>query len=296
MEIRNIITFLRVSELLNFTRAAEELGYSQSAITVQIKQLEDELEVPLFERIGRQVSLTDSGKEFIKYANEIYKSVEHAKGFQTDHISPKGTLRIGTIESIASSVFPKCLIALHKTMPRVNTVVKIFPPEELIDILGRNEVDLIITVDKKIYSENYVSALDINEKILLVCGKDYPLPKKKIYCAQDIIGEEFIFTECGGSYNKEFEDFFAASNLYFHPYLEIGNTDIIIEMLKCGAGISLLPQYAVAKHIENGSLRAIPVENMDIRISLQMIYNKNKWFSPQMKKFMELVDETIKGD
>lgn len=296
MEIRNIITFLRVAELLSFTKAAEELGYSQSAITVQIKQLEEELEVPLFERIGRQVALTDSGKEFISYANEIYKSVEYAKSFQTDPQSPKGTLRIGTYESIACSILPKCLIALHKAMPKIEISVKIATPDRVFEMLSQNEVDIACIVDRKVNFENYVSTFETNEKIYLVCGKDYPLIEKEIYSAEDIINEQFISTGRARSYNKAFEDFLAAKNLYFHPYLEIGNTDIIIEILKKGNGISLLPEYSVNKHIQNGDLRVIPVEDMDLNIYLQLIYNKNKWLTPQMQKFICIAEKNIKGE
>lgn len=295
MEIRNIITFLRVADLLSFTKAAEELEYSQSAVTVQIKQLEEELEVPLFERIGRQVALTDFGKEFIPYANEIYRSVENAKFFQNDPSSPKGTLRIGTYESIACSILPKCLIALHETMPKIQISVKIATPDRVFEMLSQNEIDIAFIVDKKANFENYVSTLEVNEKIFLVCGKDYPLIKKEIYSPSDIINEQFISTGRARSYNKEFEDFLAVKNYYLHPYLEIGNTDIIIDILKKGNGISLLPEYTVSKHIQNGDLRIIPVEDMDFNIYLQLIYNKNKWLTLQMQKFIEVAKEITEG-
>lgn len=296
MEIRNIITFLRVAELLSFTKAAEELGYSQSAITVQIKQLEDELEVPLFERIGRQVALTEAGKGFIDHANEIYKAVENAKTFHINTISPKGNLRIGTIESIATTILPDILIALHRAMPRIHTVVKIASTEELFTMLNHNDVDLLLFVDQKIYSENYITAMELEEEVLLVAGKKYALEEKDTYTAREISKEQFIFTESGISYNREFENFFASKNCYLEPFLEIGNTDIIIELLKDGCGISLLPKYTIKSQLKKGSLRALNIEEMDLRIKMQLLYNRNKWITPQMEQFISLTKEMIEGD
>ena len=97
MELRNITTFLRVAELQNFTHAAQELGYSQSAVTVQIRQLETELGVPLFERIGRSVSLTAPGQAFLQEAGEIIKAADRAKDAVRTAPEPEGTLRVGTM-------------------------------------------------------------------------------------------------------------------------------------------------------------------------------------------------------
>ena len=104
MELRNITTFLRVAELQNFTHAAQELGYSQSAVTVQIRQLEIELGVPLFERIGRSVNLTAPGQAFLQQAGEIIKAAERARDAVRTAPEPEGTLRLGTMESLGASV------------------------------------------------------------------------------------------------------------------------------------------------------------------------------------------------
>jgi len=96
MELRNITTFLRVAELQNFTHAAIELGYSQSAVTVQIRQLETELGVPLFERIGRSVRLTAPGQTFLQQAGEIIKAADRARDAVRAAPEPEGTLRFVT--------------------------------------------------------------------------------------------------------------------------------------------------------------------------------------------------------
>ena len=95
MEIRNILTFLKVAGTQNFSKAAEQLGYSQSAVTIQIQQLEKELGTQLFERIGKRVYLTEKGQEFIGYASEIMRVTNEALTFAGEEHTTRGTLKIG---------------------------------------------------------------------------------------------------------------------------------------------------------------------------------------------------------
>ena len=120
MEFRNIVTFLKVAELKNFSKAAEKLGYSQSAVTVQIQQLEKELGVRLFERVGKGVALTESGQDFVFHANEILnttrQAVESVKnhGKHPDQKEITGILKVGSVESVSTALLPEILMAFHR--------------------------------------------------------------------------------------------------------------------------------------------------------------------------------------
>ena len=146
MELRNITTFLRVAELQNFTHAAQELGYSQSAVTVQIRQLETELGVPLFERIGRSVSLTAPGQAFLQKAGEIIKAAERAKDAVRTAPEPEGTLRVGTMESLSASVVWRLITDFHRQFPQVNVVIRTSTADGLLEMMRRNDVDFIYFV------------------------------------------------------------------------------------------------------------------------------------------------------
>ena len=104
MEIRNILTFLKVAGTQNFSKAAEQLGYSQSAVTIQIQQLEKELGTQLFERIGKRVYLTEKGQEFIGYASEIMRVTNEALTFAGEEHTTRGTLKIGGVESTCTAL------------------------------------------------------------------------------------------------------------------------------------------------------------------------------------------------
>lgn len=108
MEFREISTFLQVAQHQSFSKAAKQLGYSQAAVTIQIKQLEGELGVHLFDRIGKQISLTHQGQIFYQYAVAIQKDLEQARSAVSDSSSLNGKLCLGTIESSAPLSFRIC--------------------------------------------------------------------------------------------------------------------------------------------------------------------------------------------
>ena len=119
MEFREISTFLQVAQYQSFSKAARHLGYSQAAVTIQIKQLEQELGVHLFDRIGKQISLTHQGQVFYRYAVSIRNDLEQAKNAVSDPSTLSGKLCLGTIESICASIFPDLLAEYHRLHPEV---------------------------------------------------------------------------------------------------------------------------------------------------------------------------------
>ena len=187
MELRNITTFLRVAELQNFTHAAQELGYSQSAVTVQIRQLETELGVPLIERIGRAVSLTAPGQAFLQEAGEIIKAAERAKDAVRTAPEPEGTLRVGTMESLSASVVWRLITDFHRQFPQVNVVIRTSTADGLLEMMRRNDVDFIYFVDEKQYSPDWEIPLCRPEDTVFVAapgsaiaGRHEPIPLREL--------------------------------------------------------------------------------------------------------------------
>ena len=151
MEIRNLITFVRIAEIQNFSKTAEQLGYSQSAVTMQIKQLESELHTQLFERIGKQIKLTQAGERLLPYALEIIGSIRKAESIVQEPEQITGKLRIGTCESYVSSILPPVIMKLTKLCPHVeiSTCTALVP--DLFNMLKQNDIDILYFLDEKIY-------------------------------------------------------------------------------------------------------------------------------------------------
>ena len=150
MEIRNLTTFVRIAEVRNFSKVAEELGYSQSAVTMQIKQLEEELNVRVFERIGKRVKLTAAGERLLPYALEILESVNKAEHIAEDPGKIEGKLRIGTSESYVTSVLPDIMTEFNEKYPSVEVTTRVAFVSDLVDMLKRNDIDILNFLDVRL--------------------------------------------------------------------------------------------------------------------------------------------------
>ena len=177
MELRILNTFLKVAQLQSFSKAADSLGYSQSAITVQVQQLENELGVRLFDRIGKNVTITHYGQSFIPYARDVISSATKAAHFAVDDQELTGTLRIGSIESIITTSFSEILPEFHKRCPHVTTTIYSGGTQELLDMLHHNELDLIYTLDEPGYDSQLVKLFEQPEEVVVMAGEQHPLSK-----------------------------------------------------------------------------------------------------------------------
>ncbi len=147
MEFRQISTFVQVANHQSFSKAAEYMGYTQSAVTVHIRNLESELNTQLFDRIGKRVVLTAQGEQFLTCARRILYEVDQAKYVTGNNREPDGLLRVGTIESLCFSKLPPILSYFRSHYPKVSIQIITDSPEELIRQMERNELDLIYILD-----------------------------------------------------------------------------------------------------------------------------------------------------
>ena len=293
MELRTINTFLKVASTQNLSKAAEQLGYTQSNVTVQIKKLEKELGLELFERIGKHIYLTDKGKDFIFYANRIMQDAESAIAFSKEETSPTGKLRIGGVESVCTGLLPDLLIEFHKICPNVEVIIKSGPTNALLDMAASNEIDLILTMDHKIYKKEWVCAFEKQEDIIFVTLRKNTSSNKTVLI-EELIKEPFILTETGAAYRYELEKSLAQMNLQIQPILEIGNTETIINLLKRGMGYSYLPKFTVYNELKSGTLTKVNTNLLDVKMSHQLLYYKNKLITKQMEIFINLTQEYFK--
>lgn len=289
MEIKNLITFVRLTEVQNFSKTAEQLGYSQSAVTMQIKQMEAELQTQLFERIGKHVKLTQAGERLLPYALEILDSVRKAEGIVQEPERISGKLRIGTSESYITSILPPVIMEFSEICPHVEIITSTALVQELFTMLRQNDVDIIYFLDQKIYFPEWVKVLEQPEHIFFVASSDSELAGKKRISIEQLLQEPLCLTERGISYRYALEQSLAEKGYELHPFWEVGNTDVIIRFLLKNKGISFLPEYTVQDYIQNGQLSVLDTECEEFVMWSQLVYHRNKCVTPQMAKFMDLM-------
>ena len=289
MEFRNMKTFLKVSDLQSFTKAAEELGYSQSTVTVQIKQLEEELGVLLFERIGKNVKLTEQGRVFRSQAREIVHAVEQLRSTMGETEQIRGSLRVGTVDSLCTKRMPYILQEFRKHCPLVETVVRTGSNETLYDMVQKNEVDLIYFLDRRQFRDDWVKVMEQEEPAHFVAASGHPLTNEGFVTLTELLAEPLLLTERGMSYRRSLEIAVAMEELELRPVLELANTDVLVNLVIHNAGVAYFPDFITEEHVEAGELTVIQCV-MDVEpVWSQLIYHKDKLLTPQMKVFMDIL-------
>ena len=289
MEFRNMKTFLKVSDLQSFTKAAEELGYSQSTVTVQIKQLEEELGVLLFERIGKNVKLTEQGRVFRSQAREIVHAVEQLRSSMGETEQIRGSLRVGTVDSLCTKRMPYILQEFRKHCPLVETVVRTGSNETLYDMVQKNEVDLIYFLDRRQFRDDWVKVMEQEEPAHFVAAACHPLTNEGFVTLTELLAEPLLLTERGMSYRRSLEIAVAMEELELRPVLELANTDVLVNLVIHNAGVAYFPDFITEEHVEAGELAVIQCV-MDVEpVWSQLIYHKDKLLTPQMKVFMDIL-------
>ena len=292
MENKNVASFVRIVECNNFTKAAESLGYSQAAVTAQIKSLEAELGVPLFDRVGRRILLTQAGRTFLPYAIDMLKAEEAARNSVGASEEPEGELRICSASSYASEVLPEILLACMRRYPKIRITVKVSDYlEDNIRKLARGEIDFLACMDEKNAFPDFLTFAEKSEPVIFVTHPQNPILKKKQKRLRDILTGDFIVTDREIGYSRLLEKELQRQGMALSPAMELGSVSAIINMLLMGYGISYLPEYSVRRHLEDGTLARIDAKDIGVDMYSFYLCSRDRWIDPAMQAFIDVVND-----
>lgn len=287
MDIKNLVTFIHVAELSSFTKAAAALGYSQSTVSFQIRQLEAELNAQLFERINHTVVLTGRGKEVLKYAYQINQLTKELEENMQDEKGLRGHIRLAMASSLCDSLVDESFINFRKQYPGITLKVIAAGTQEMFRMINQNEVDAILTLDNHIYNTEYVIVREQKAGVHFVAAADSTLGRRGVISVHELMSEPFILTEKGMSYRRLMDEKLAEMSLEIQPVLEIGSTRQISSLVKQGLGVSYLPDYVTAKEKAAGAIVYLDVHDFEIEVWKQLLYHRDKWVSPQMSSVLQ---------
>lgn len=293
MELRQLKAFLTITKLKNFTQAAEALGYAQSSVTAQIQLLEESLGVKLFERLGRRITLTKEAERLIPYAEQILKLVSEATNIVSGTSGPKGTLTIGTEESLSITRLPKVFEEYHKHFPEVEIVLNFGICRENLRLLRTNALDVTFIIDRKLAAQEFIVEELMPEKITVLVSPSHHLAAKKEICPNDLQGESLILTEEECTYRIILENILAEAGIQPKYKMGINSIQAIKQFTISGLGVALLPETAVKQEVESGQLIQIPWVGPEFRLFTQLVYHKDKWISPTLESFLEFTRQSL---
>ena len=287
MDLRGLSIFIQVAELKSFSKTAEKLGYSQPTISFQIKQLEQELGVSLFDRIGHSISLTDAGKNALEYAQKICHISQEMKLVKNKAQELSGEVSIAMADSLCTPLLVDNFADFRKKYPDLSIHVTTGGTDEMFRLLDHNEVDIVCTLDRHIYDSNYVIANEECIDVHFVVSSKNELASNKPISIKTLLKQPFLLTEKGMSYRKILDEYLASQSHEINPILEIGNTNLLCRLVEDNVGISFLPDYVTENEVQKGTIVRLNVDELDIKVWKQILYHRNKWISAQMEAFLE---------
>lgn len=289
MEVRQLQIFRVLAEELNFTRTAERVHTVQSNVTAQIKALEEELGVPLFDRLGRRVTLTDAGRRFQPFAEQALTAMEQGERAIRNGSEPSGPLRISAPESILTYRLPAVLRNFRRKFPHVEVAFRPHVDSTLAAELEAGKLDLVINMCDNPSNPAHRSVPFHTERIFLLSEPTHPLAKRRTIRPADLAGQTLLLTEAGCGYRAKLDRILTLQNVRPGHITEFSSIEAIKQCVCAGMGLALLPAIVVARELRQNHFKALHWNGPTLDIATWVLWHKDKWVSPAMTAFLELI-------
>ncbi len=289
MDLKYLNTFRVIIEEGSFVKAATRLNYTQSTITFQIRQLEEELSVTLFEKVGRKMVLTKAGERLVPYIDDVMTAVTRLKNFEEDLAQCQGDLHIGVAETILCYHMPTIMKEFHDRAPKARLFLRSMNCYDIRDELLAGTLDLgIFYNDVGGYGSNLITYPLGTYPLALVVSPGSALQPLDFTAADQTFPIPFVINEPNCIFRQIFEQYLREQAITLDHTIELWSIPTIKNLVKNNVGISYLPQFAVQEELNNGTLVALPTKLTDTTISAVCGHHKNKWISPLMQLFIDL--------
>ena len=307
MELRQVETFRAVAEELSFSRAAAKLGYVQSSVSAQVAALEQQLGVPLFDRLGRRIALTDAGEVMLAYSQRLLSLAQETRVAVADagvgSGEVKGSLTVSAPETLLTYRLPELLALFHERHPRVRLSVRPSAVGRLVGstrrALEEGAVDVAFVLDGPL--EGRLGGTDlafealVAEDVSVVAPGSHALAATSAVLPKDLSGETVLLPEApesGCAYRGQFERRLAEAGVVPRETMEFQSIEAVKRCVTAGMGISVLPSVAVRSELASGTLAALGWDGL-FEVLTQMAWHGGRWKSPALRAFLEAAGEVF---
>ena len=307
MELRQVETFRAVAEELSFSRAAARLGYVQSSVSAQVSALEQELGVPLFDRLGRRIALTDAGEVMFAYSGKLLALADQAReavvdaGVGSGEVT--GSLTVSAPETLLTYRLPKLLALFHERHPKVRLSVR---PSAIGRLVGsarkavkEGRVDIAFVLDEplgeRVRPDDLAVETLVAENVSVIAPTSHALASSSAVLPQDLRGETVLLPEApesGCAYRGQFERQLGSGGVVPPEKMEFQSIEAVKQCVAAGMGVSVLPSVAVNAELQAGTLAALRWAG-PFEVLTQMSWHEDRWKSPALRAFLEVAREVF---
>lgn len=290
VEIKQLITFVEVAESLHITRTAKKLSFAQSSVTAHIKALEAYVGTALFERLGKKIYLTDAGRTFKHYADQMIALDEEVKAKINGTGSAVAKLTVGAQESQCTYRLTPILKAFKQQYPDVELVFKPAHSHKMArEKLLEGALDFAFITDTAATGSSLVVEKLIKEDVVLVASPEHAIFKRtSLPTPADLKEETFLLAEAGCSYRDYLVKWFERADQFIFHKIEFGSIETIKQCVLTGLGIAILPKMAIEKEQSEGMLKIVQWDPPDDTIYTHIAWHKDKQLTRPLQTFIEL--------
>ncbi|MBP1994104.1 LysR family transcriptional regulator [Paenibacillus eucommiae] len=290
MEIRQLEYFMAICQELHFTRASVNLGVTQPTLSHQIKALEDEIGILLFDRIGKKTMLTEAGLILLKHCRNVFNSLESAREEIAELQEIKqGSLSIGALTGELNQLVSKLLVDFHQRYPQIK--LKVVGSDDLIERVIQNEIDFGLTI-LPVHDERITTVPLYEENLYLTVSSNHPLANREKIDLEEITGLPFIVFPKNHKCRQQIEIAFQLLGISLKPIIETDAPETIISLIEAQAGVSILSKTLI-NIWNNDNIKIIKIENPSIRRQIGLIYHKEKYMGFAAREFINVLKTTV---
>jgi DNA-binding transcriptional LysR family regulator len=293
MDLRQLYTFRTIATLGSFNQAADLLDYAQSTVSEQIKALETDLKVKLFNRDGKRISLTRAGGLFLQYAQKMMNLEEEARTEILESGEIHGSLSIRIPETIITHYLPPILKMFQGRFPHVDFHFNSCAYHGLLDELRSGIINLAFLITRDFMDVDLETQALMEIPLVMIAGPHDPIAEKTSVGIVDLKKEPVFVTSSDCSYFRILEGLFVQEKSRFAALYRINSIEAIKQNVSAGNGVALLPKIAVRGEIADGLLVELPFEKGPLSADMIMIRLKNKWHPPILEAFMQIVKDSL---
>ena len=294
MNLDLLQTLIVVAKYKSISKASEELYRTPPAITKQIKALEEEYGIQIFEKKAKKRILTEDGKLLLDYAKRFLDLMNESKeAFSEDHGRVTGTLKIATIFAVGVYILPKLMRSFSEEYPNLEIIIELVNSENILRAVKRHDANFGF-IGKKLDDPLISLHLFYEDKIQLATGCSHAIKKNKMTW-KEVEGLKFIRRERGSDIRDATDVWLKERNLNLKAKIELNDTEAIKECLKCGIGFSLLPQSTIQNDVKRGFIRVVSVPHLNLTQSYYICHYRDKSFSKSEKVFLKFLFQAIES-
>ena len=294
MELRQLRTFQTVARLMNFNRAADALNYAQSTVSAQIKLLEEELGVSLFDRLGKRIVITEAGQKLMRYAQKMIDIEQETLTEISNSETLIGSISVRAPQSVGTYLLPSVLQQFKSQYPRVGFDVSSCALFTLQQELRSGIIDVAFLLAESVNAADLTAELVRIEPLVFVSDPNHALTKSVGMTFRDLNGQSILLPKHDCSYKMQFEEILTAENISPSVVMEFNSIEAIKQCVIKGLGITVIPEIAVKAELAQNKLKKIPWLDEPLETGVLMLRHKDKWISPALQAFMDISRETMK--